>query len=650
MIGCLVNKQHRILRLIFFALLCWSTANIAYSTYHYDWPSADERWHYNYSQRYLSTGNLERNIHNFNSTTPIVVLNCLSNTIYELLSGTSGVNKVALRFPSTLFFYLLVYGIFTLTKFISKSVSAALLSCILVMLDPSLTSHAAIIGTDVPFVAVSIWLFLSLVKYYSNPSKLGALYIGILYALAFCAKFFACFLSLPILLTFACAHFTRKRRIFDGIDLVSRLKIFVVNILIFSLTFSLLICLFYSFSGSTLNWNEAKWSSNVFVAISSYLGDLPLILPYPFYSGFDQQLYYERSMQWNVIMMNKIFPSGTWKYFLTIWSLKITLAVIALHLLAIFFFLKSPWEYIKLKFPVVLLAFTWLFLFSYLSFIFRAQVGLRYAFLCLPIAYVLISITIAKSIGKNKLNVLALAITAFALLELVPYFGNLLSFTNSIVNDKRLAYYYVVDSNLDWFQNHQSTIEVAKNRYSSKIPIDPSTISPGINAITVNKLAGVMFNWDQYKWLRENLTPIETINHTLLIYFVSEESFKKYIKDERTFEGTTEPTCSSDEFYPIKEDTKISFPGSWNEPARYYKICARVDVDTNLQINLHSGWGKIGIKKDNLCFGNNGGKDSSEYYYLKSGYHTFCGEINDTIDTTWDFSTPDNFLTAVESN
>ena len=81
-------------------------------------------------------------------------------------------------------------------------------------------------------------------------------------------------------------------------------------------------------------------------------------------------------------------------------------------------------------------------------------------------------------------------------------------------------YKYLADSNVDWGQNKNYLGEYKKRHRGERISVNPDGPAKGIVIVNVNRLSGLNYGPDEYKWLRENYEPIDHIGYSWLVYRV----------------------------------------------------------------------------------------------------------------------------------
>ncbi len=634
-----VLKEDKGKSIILLIALLWSFSNLIFSTYNYNWPSGDEAWHFSYSERYLNTGETEReSVHNYNSTTPSVVLNVLSNKLIKKITDNNNLHKVASRLPNILWYIVLLYACGYLA-YLLGGVNLAWWAIFLTSLDPSLNAHAGLIGTDLPFSAISLCLLTAIINYINRPSIISSALLGLIYGLSFLVKYSATFLVLPIALGFIIV-FIKKIREKDNPDAIKNLFLISIQLLIAIIFCILIINAAYSFSGVGQSLSIKTWYSKPFLFLLEKFGDTPLPFAIPFLSGFDHQFAAERSWSWNVVILGQHFPNGIWYYFLVNWFFKTTTGVILIFLACLLSIFNILAKVKKINPAWLIIVTTWCVLLFYFSFIFRTQVGLRYAFPCLPLSYIIASGVIVNFWPKISNIKIASAILFIALVELMPYFGNGISFTNSFIIDKKLAYQYLADSNIDWFHNEDKARTEADKKLKNYV-YDPIHILPGYNLITLNRLTGVMHNFDQFKWVRDNLTPIAHFEHTLLAFYLSTADFEKYKNQHRTFEEPANARKICIPQYKYQDLNQLPNPipglfGSWSQQASLYSGCLEVSEDATFEVNIKGGWSVVGVYPNELdCQGWPGGNGTSLWFKFKKGIHPICAYVNDALKAEW---------------
>ena len=297
---------------------------------------------------------------------------------------------------------------------------------------------------------------------------------------------------------------------------------------------SLIVNLAYMFQDVGFFLKDITLQSSFMLGLQKELPWLFLLLPKSFIEGFDLTLNYERVMSWNTVIFDQYLTDGAWYYFFVTWFFKTPVAVLALVLIAAVLALRQlrdgPRTSPMLKTGLWLMGVQMLIFLVYFNFVFRTHVGLRYILMCLPILYLLTAVAICHTTQRRWLPVLLPACLVFAVLEHLPFAGNALSFSNAFISDKKNAWYVLTDSNIDWGQNYTRVFAQADAEYPDAVR-NPAHIMPGQNLIRLNYLTGVFRNFEQHRWVRENLEPVRHLQHTHLLYEVSEAQFEQFLNE-----------------------------------------------------------------------------------------------------------------------
>jgi hypothetical protein len=115
----------------------------------------------------------------------------------------------------------------------------------------------------------------------------------------------------------------------------------------------------------------------------------------------------------------------------------------------------------------------------------------------------------------------AWALIAYLFISVFSYYPYDISYFNEIVWDRKQAYKYLADSNIDWGQGKNEL-----HQYLAKYPgaaYGPNRPRAGRIVVGVNDLVGVTTDPEKYAWLRNNFEPVDTIVYSYLVYKISPE-------------------------------------------------------------------------------------------------------------------------------
>jgi hypothetical protein len=262
----------------------------------------------------------------------------------------------------------------------------------------------------------------------------------------------------------------------------------------------------------------------MFLALQRIPGirDLPVPVPYPYLDGLDQIRYRERTGYGygNIYLFGKLRTGeGFPDYYVAASLLKVPLATLLLFVLAAARFVLRYREY-DFRRKESVLFFPIAFFAVYLSLFFRAQMGIRFFIIVFPLVFIFCG-SLFREWGKSsyKIKAGALAVICWLIVSVMSYFPHYLSYFNELVPDRKMAYRYLADSNLDWGQNRD-----ALKRYLEKHPEviwSPDHIVAGRIMVDPNYLVGVG-SPEKYRWLRENFKPVDHLLYSYLIFDVPE--------------------------------------------------------------------------------------------------------------------------------
>ncbi|MFN8392850.1 MAG: hypothetical protein U0136_21335 [Bdellovibrionota bacterium] len=615
------------------------------NSYLYDWPTGDEYWHFGYSQRMIREGVIEREtVHNYNSPTPFVALNVLADQYATNLAITSGFDKVIARLPSVCWFILLLVLSYAVPRYLFRSsdiaVPASTLrriatwTALLTCLDQTLLGQGSHIGSDLPFAAMTLVYLAAMERYRRSPELLNAMLVGLVLGIAFNVKYSTTFLAL---FTIISLPVIRSRQAKDGqAQSRSQLLPSLGHLVTIGLIVTALVDAAYGFREIGLTFSTKAWYSAPFKTLADLIPNIPLPWPLPFIAGFDHQFAAERTWSWSSIVLGKEFPDGVWYYFPVVWLVKSPLPILATLALTLCQGMIRCGE-LKRNRPFMMTFALYSTLLLYFCFVFRTQVGIRYTLMCIPLGYVMAGYILATGLQRAEQAFLSAFLLIGVGIEAAPYVGNTLSFTNSIVTDKAQAYGWITDSNVDWFHNYSRGRALANAKLGNYF-FNPRHLLPGDNVFTINSLAGVMRNYSQHAWIRNNLTPSGTFGNTLIWFHADQSTFDRFMNEARTY---TQPQyaldiCTPDRVYqPLVNGTSTALPGSWASPS-LYTACLKVSEPTVIQLEVTQGFGAFGSYPDEgNCLGDDAGRGETLWFKLLPGVHPICARISEPATARW---------------
>jgi hypothetical protein len=148
--------------------------------------------------------------------------------------------------------------------------------------------------------------------------------------------------------------------------------------------------------------------------------------------------------------------------------------------------------------------------------------GIRFLIIIFPLAFVFCGSLFREWKTKSiKIKTGGIVLVCYLIVSVLSYFPHYISYFNESVPDRKMAYKYLADSNLDWGQNRG-----ALKRYLEQNPEiiwSPDGIVAGRIMVDPNYLVGIGLP-GKYRWLRENFEPADHLFYSYLIFDVPEEA------------------------------------------------------------------------------------------------------------------------------
>jgi hypothetical protein len=239
-------------------------------------------------------------------------------------------------------------------------------------------------------------------------------------------------------------------------------------------------------------------------------GRAPLPLPASYLEGVDWTAADEEQGKGfgNLYLLGETQTErrGWASYYLVAFALKLPLPLLALALAG--FAWNRGRDFTTLR----VLAAGW---FVFLSLVNHAQIGIRHALPVVPLLVVEAGCAYARL--ERARPWLARALVVWLGASVVSFAPDFIPYTNELVPDRRLAWRFLADSNLDWGQAN-----VAARDYLSAHPdVVSSSHEPrhGKILISANALTGVTEPPERWAWLREE-TPVAHVRHAFLLFDV----------------------------------------------------------------------------------------------------------------------------------
>ena len=518
-------------------------------------PTYDEPWHLKNGLRLLQ-GNAQR-FHD--SKMPVSALNALP---IALLAGVpdqdsrldnfvlemGGLPLQAARLVTTLGSLLLGILVFLWSRRLYGPRSAAL-SLLAYTFSPNILAHSRLVTTDL-FAALAVTASLLTFQAFLNGSGTRrSLTAAATLGLSQLAKY-TCIFLYPLFVLLALLHHwgqahERGRSFFADWNW-RRLGGQVVLFLFVSV---LIIQVGFLFRGVGTPLSGYPLRSEFFKGVQQKIGilsDLPLPLPYPYLEGLDWVKHHEETgVSYGPVYLwgERRRGDGFYSYFAVALLFKVPIPLLILLGLGLIALLRrtGPACYRKELF----LLLPCLLLFAYLSFFFKAQIGLRFLLPAFPLVFVFLGRTWQSEshlgVKQRWVPLILLGLLCASTLSIHPHY---LSYFNGLTWDPTRAYRILVDSNLEWGQNGLFVRDYLESHPEARFDLGPDArISPvlrdfleihpssrldtsrptaGRILVDANQLAGIGLR-DDYAWLRENFQPTGHVAYGWLIFDVEEE-------------------------------------------------------------------------------------------------------------------------------
>jgi hypothetical protein len=247
------------------------------------------------------------------------------------------------------------------------------------------------------------------------------------------------------------------------------------------------------------------------------LAKVPLPFPESFIATYDR-IQYEREsfdgIPMNYLLGELRYKQGFPHYYLVCWALKTPLLTQLLFLLSVIFFLRIKEMRKRFLFFFLVPAVFVLTLISASS----VQSGYRYLLPFLSMCLVFCGVLVSGLLGKRSFWVKA-AFVLLPVIVLATSLPNVLSYTNALITDKKMAYRYLADCNLHWGQRQKKMQAVLKEH--PEYIFEPEKPVTGTVVVELNHLVGIK-DPAKFEWLRKNYQPVATIDDCYLVFDVPE--------------------------------------------------------------------------------------------------------------------------------
>jgi len=519
--------QNSIAFLILFIFFVFSALSVQGRDQTYDEPR-----HWKYGTNILNGDSTRFD----DSKMPFSAWNALPAKIAEIIPLPNGFLKsylpklITARLMTTLFSMVVAFMVFYWSRELYGFIPA-LISLGLYVLDPNIIAHSQLVTTDIYAAGMVLFSAYCLWKFAKTREWQDGLILAFALGLAQLAKYTA--ISLYPLFAIALlvhdwpllgeAHKTNGWRTIKPVVLQYvkyLLAVAVVGILIINVGFL--------FARTFTNFRDYAFRSDLFKALQPRVS-LPVPVPYPYLEGLDWIIQREQDNEGfgRIYLLGETrFGQGFPGYYFVAFLLKVPIATQIILLLAftVYLFDRSRREkFLDNEWFLLWLVF---FFTIYFNFFYRAQIGIRHILVIFPLLYVFAGSLFRNWQGFNwQKRWAGFALGLYLILSVLSYYPFYISYFNEIVWDRKMAYKYLADSNIDWGQDRFTLLRYrAEHPEVGRAPEVPGPITETTRYfLYVNYLVGVTRPPDSYRWLRENFEPIDMIAPSYLLFEITPE-------------------------------------------------------------------------------------------------------------------------------
>ena len=498
----------------------------------HDW-TYDEPEHYQYGMNILNGDSTRFD----DSKMPVSAWNALPARIADLLPDgplQAFLEKLSLaRLMTTLFSVVTAFVVFYWARELYGWI-AAFFSLGLYVLDPNIIAHSQLVTTDMYVTGMvllsSYWLW----RFANSRTWRNGLWLAVILGLAQLTKYTA--ISLYGLFAIALLVYdwpslkkTLETGLWGGITGVvwQYAKYALVAVAVGILTINV----GFLFQRTLTSFHDYSFRSDLFRSMQSKIS-FTVPVPYPYLEGLDWVIQRERTNTGfgRVYLLGETrFAKGFPGYYFIASLLKVPIAtqIVLLFAFAAYLidrqrwgkFLRNEWS---LLWPV-------LFYTIYFNFFYRAQIGIRFYLVIFPLLYVFAGgLFIHWNDFRRRQKLAVLALGMYLVASVISYYPSYLSYFNEIVWDRKRAYRYLADSNLDWGQDGLRLKQyLAEHPKVRQAPEKPKLLAEtSTYYLEINLLLGITTEPGTFEWLRENFQPVDTIASSYLLFEVTPDQMQ----------------------------------------------------------------------------------------------------------------------------
>jgi 4-amino-4-deoxy-L-arabinose transferase-like glycosyltransferase len=404
--------------------------------------------------------------------------------------------------------------------------TAGLFAQLLFAMDPNIIAHSTVSTTDLYVSAATVLFLYCLRRFLLSPSTANSLLTAATLAAAQLTKFSAIYLffilALALLASVVQSRYGRDKRYrVTGRQAATLLVLTAVCVLI-------AINAAFLFDKPFMSLSQYEFRSPAFLALQKVqvLRAIPLPFPHAYVQGFDWMSYHNSSGKdfVNMSLLNEArgpelarsdgFPS----YYVVAYALKEPLGMQLLLLASLVWVFRNRRPADLLAGEGLLLATAGIFLIM-LSFFSRTQIGIRHV---LPALVIFTILSGAAFQGWASFSSRRKALLAGCLLYVAvsvgSYFPDVIPYFNEILTDRKMAYRFLGDSNLDWGQDTWIVERFLKA--NPDVVMNPPERVTGRLLVSGMFLAGNLPHKADYFLRLEGIRPVARVGYAYLLFVI----------------------------------------------------------------------------------------------------------------------------------
>lgn len=504
--------------------------------------TVDEPKHYQYGLQILhfDSNRLPSQVTTVDdSKMPITALNALPGRFAPHLPA-GWLRKVASTVqggrPVTIFFSA-IFGLFLYLwakQLYGKK--AGLFTLLLYCLEPSIIAHSQLVTTDAYAMGTIMLATYAFWRWNRQPSILNLGIAASLLGISQLAKYSAVFLP-ALLVLMQIAHDTpsaiRWLRAHDYVSIRKLVRSRLLSAFAVAFVVLLIVNAGYFFNRTFTPLGAFPFQSAFFKAVQSKLAilhSIPIPLPYPYLQGLDLVKFRDAMGIGfgRIFMLGHLSDTGFPGFYLVDIALKTpipTLLAIVIGTALLLNRRPSLSQFLENESFLVIPIVWYLF---YMSFLLRAQLGIRLILVIFPFMLILAG-NLARGITPRSWPRITLisVLSVWLCVSVMSYYPNFLAYFNELVPDRRTTYRYLTDSDLDWRQSRGYLKTWLSSHPDAKL--DPTSPVVGTIVASPTLLDGVprYQDPDEYAWLRDNFDPVDIIANTYPVFHVTGDDLKR---------------------------------------------------------------------------------------------------------------------------